>query len=573
MKRVLKELSPYKLHIVLSMLLAAVAVVCTLLVPIYIGQAVDTMAGVGASAKAEVDFAALYVIIRKMLAVIFGTALSQFFMSRVNNYICYKLTLDLRERAFQKTLYIPLKKMDAASQGDYVSRIITDADSFSDGMLLGFNQFFTGVMTIVGTIVFMMKINVTIALVVVALTPLSFLFAKFVAEKSKRYFSKQAVARGEVTEHVREGVSQHSLLKRFDYVEENEAEFFKLNDALTAYSLKATFYSSITNPGTRFINSLIYAGVIVAGSFVALSGGITVGALTSFLGYAREYSKPFNEITGVITEIQNAFVCGGRLFDLIDSEPVTDEGTKEIKNPGRIEFQHVDFSYTPEKPLIKDLNLSVQPGQRVAIVGPTGAGKTTFINLLMRFYEVDAGGVFVDGINIKDVSRHELRSQFGMVLQETWLKEASVLENVKMGRPNATREEVIEACKAAHAHEFIRRMPKGYDSLITGEGENLSHGQRQLLCIARLLLAKPPMLILDEATSSIDTRTEMLIQSAYAKIMEGRTTFIVAHRLSTILDADVILYMENGSVLEQGNHKELMKKNGKYATLYNSQFV
>jgi ATP-binding cassette subfamily B protein len=567
MKRVLKELSPYKLHIVISLLLAVVAVFCTLLVPIYIGQAVDTMVGKGA-----VDFSALYFIIKKMLAVIFGTALSQFFMSRCNNFICYKLTLDLRERAFQKTLYIPLKKMDAASQGDYVSRIITDADTFSDGMLLGFNQFFTGVMTIVGTIVFMLKINVTIALVVVALTPMSFLFAKFVATKTKRYFLKQAESRGEVTEHIREGVSQHSLLKRFDYVEENEEAFFKLNDKLTEYSLKATFYSSITNPGTRFINSLIYAGVIAAGSFVALSGGITVGALTSFLGYAREYSKPFNEITGVITEIQNAFVCGGRLFELIDSDPVVDEGTKEIENPGRIEFKHVDFSYTPEKPLIKDLNLSVQPGQRVAIVGPTGAGKTTFINLLMRFYEVDAGGVFVDGINIKEVSRQELRSQFGMVLQETWLKEASVLENVKMGRPDATYEEVIEACKAAHAHEFIRRMPQGYDSMIYGEGENLSHGQRQLLCIARLLLAKPPMLILDEATSSIDTRTEMLIQSAYAKIMEGRTTFIVAHRLSTILDADLILYMENGTVLEQGNHATLMAKNGKYATLYNSQF-
>lgn len=567
MKRILKELSPYKLHIVISLLLAVVAVLCTLLVPIYIGQAVDTMVG-----KDAVSFTELYVIIRKMLAVIFITALSQFFMSRCNNFICYKLTLDLRERAFQKTLYIPLKKMDAASQGDYVSRIITDADTFSDGMLLGFNQFFTGVMTIVGTIVFMLKINVTIALVVVALTPMSFLFAKFVATKTKRYFLKQAENRGEVTEHIREGISQHSLLKRFDYVEENEEVFFKLNDKLTEYSLKATFYSSITNPGTRFINSLIYAGVIAAGSFVALSGGISIGALTSFLGYAREYSKPFNEITGVITEIQNAFVCGGRLFDLIDSDPVVDEGTKEIENPGRIEFKHVDFSYTPEKPLIKDLNLSVQPGQRVAIVGPTGAGKTTFINLLMRFYEVDAGGVFVDGINIKEVSRQELRSQFGMVLQETWLKEASVLENVKMGRPDATREEVIEACKAAHAHEFIRRMPQGYDSMIYGEGENLSHGQRQLLCIARLLLAKPPMLILDEATSSIDTRTEMLIQSAYAKIMEGRTTFIVAHRLSTILDADLILYMENGTVLEQGNHTELMKKDGKYAALYNSQF-
>ena len=567
MKRILKELFPYGGYIILTLVLATYTVFATLLIPVYIGDAVDVIVG-----KNQTNFNELYFIIRKMILAIFVTGICQFFMNRCNNYICYRLTADVRERAFQKTLYLPLKKIDGASQGDYVSRIITDADSFSDGLLLGFNQFFTGVLTIVGTIVFMVKINVTIALLVVALTPLSILFAKFVAKKTGTYFKAQALSRGELTEMIREGITQHDLLRRFDYMEENEEAFCHQNDIMTEHSFKATFYSSVTNPGTRFINSLIYAGVIVVGSFVALRGGITVGSLTSFLGYAREYSKPFNEITGVITEIQNALVCGNRLFELIDAEPVVDEGKEKIKNPGRIEFRHVDFSYVKENPLISDLNLSVMPGQRVAIVGPTGAGKTTFINLLMRFYEVDNGGIFVDGINIKDVPRKELRSQFGMVLQETWLKEDTILNNLKMANPSATTEEIKEACKAAHAHDFIKKMPKGYDSLLHGAGENLSQGQRQLLCIARLMLAKPPMLILDEATSSIDTRTEMLIQGAFGKIMEGRTTFIVAHRLSTILDADVILYMENGHVLEQGDHKTLLAKNGKYAALYNSQF-
>lgn len=568
MKRGLQELSPYAGWILLSLVFAAVSVVATLMVPIYIGNAVDKILG-----KNQTDFAALYVILKKMAAMILAGAFAQYLMSRCNNYICYSFTKEVRRRAFEKTLRVPLKKIDSGSEGDFVSRIITDADAMSDGLLLGFNQFFTGMLTIVGTIVFMMKINVIIALVVVALTPLSFFFAKFVAEKTKTYFNAQAIARADLTEHIREGVSQMDLLRYFDSIEENRDEFYRQNTVLNDNAFRATFYSSVTNPGTRFINSLIYAGVIVAGSFVALRGGISIGALTTFLGYAREYSKPFNEVTGVITEMQNAYVCGKRLFDLIDAETVEDEGTEAIQNPGQIEFKNVCFSYTKEKPLIEDLNLIVEPGQRVAIVGPTGAGKTTFINLLMRFYETTSGGIYVDGVDIKDVPRAKLRENFGMVLQETWLKEDTIFNNLKMAKQDATREEVIEAAKAAYAHDFIRKMPKGYDTVLHGEGDNLSGGQRQLLCIARLMLAHPPMLILDEATSSIDTRTEMKIQSAFGKIMEGRTTFIVAHRLSTILDADIILYMENGKVMEQGSHGELLAKKGRYAALYNSQFL
>ncbi|MCR5546439.1 MAG: ABC transporter ATP-binding protein/permease [Lachnospiraceae bacterium] len=568
MKRALKELRPYMGYVVLSLIFALFSVIATLFVPIYIGEAVDCIVD-----KNQVDFNQLYFILKKMALMIVVGAIGQYLMGRCNNFICYGFTKDIRRQAFAKTLKLPLKKIDGASQGDYVSRIITDADALSDGLLLGFNQFFTGILTILGTIVFMMRINVGIALVVVALTPLSFFFAKFVASKTKTYFKAQAISRGDLTEHIREGITQMDLLKSFNYVDENAEEFIRQNDILNDNAFKATFYSSVTNPGTRFINSLIYAGVIVAGSFIALNGGITIGALTTFLGYAREYSKPFNEVTGVVTEMQNAVVCAKRLFDLIDSEEVVDDGTSEIKNPGHIEFKDVFFSYTKENPLIEHLNLEVLPGQRVAIVGPTGAGKTTFINLLMRFYETDQGGIFVDGVNIKDVSRGHLRSNFGMVLQETWLKEDTILNNLKMANPNATMDEIIEATKAAHAHSFIKKMPKGYDTLLQGEGDNLSQGQKQLLCIARLMLAHPPMLILDEATSSIDTRTEMKIQSAFGKIMEGRTTFIVAHRLSTILDADIILYMENGKVLEQGSHKELLKKQGRYAALYNSQFA
>ena len=568
MKRGLKELSPFMGWILLSLVFAGVSVVASLMVPIYIGNAVDTIIGPN-----QTDFAGLYGILKKMAAMIVAGAFAQYLMSRCNNYICYNFTKEVRRRAFEKTLRIPLKKIDGGSEGDFVSRIITDADAMSDGLLLGFNQFFTGVLTIVGTIVFMMRINVVIALVVVALTPLSFFFAKFVAGKTKTYFNAQAIARADLTEHIREGVSQQDLLRYFDSIEENRQEFSAQNDVLNDNAFRATFYSSVTNPGTRFINSLIYAGVIVAGSFVALSGGISIGALTTFLGYAREYSKPFNEVTGVITEMQNAYVCGKRLFALIDAKEVEDGGKGEIQNPGRIEFKDVFFSYTEEVPLIEHLNLCVKPGQRVAIVGPTGAGKTTFINLLMRFYETNSGGIYVDGVNIKDVPRSNLRENFGMVLQETWLKEDTIFNNLKMAKPDATKEEVMAAAKAAYAHDFIRKMPKGYDTVLHGEGDNLSGGQRQLLCIARLMLAHPPMLILDEATSSIDTRTEMKIQSAFHKIMEGRTTFIVAHRLSTILDADIILYMENGKVLEQGSHAELLTQNGRYAALYNSQFI
>ena len=567
MKRGLKEIRPYAGWILLSLVFALFSVFATLMVPIYIGNAVDTILG-----KGQTDFVALYAILRKMSVVILLGSVGQFFMARCNNYICYSFTKEIRRRAFEKVLRLPLKKIDGGSQGDFVSRIVTDADALSDGLLLGTNQFFTGILTIVGTILFMMRINVVIALVVVALTPLSFFFAKFVAQKTKTYFNAQAISRADLTEHIREGVSQMDLLRYFDSIEENNKAFCRQNDVLNDNAFRATFYSSVTNPGTRFINALIYAGVIVAGSFVALRGGISIGALTTFLGYAREYSKPFNEVTGVVTEMQNAFVCGKRLFDLIDATPVVDDGKNEIENPGRIQFKDVAFSYTKDEPLMEHLNLDVLPGQRVAIVGPTGAGKTTFINLLMRFYETDSGEILVDGVNIKDVPRAHLRANFGMVLQETWLKEDTIFNNLKMANPKASKDEIIAAAKAAYAHDFIKKMPKGYDTMLQGEGDNLSQGQKQLLCIARLMLAHPPMLILDEATSSIDTRTEMKIQSAFAKIMEGRTTFIVAHRLSTILDADLILYMEKGKVLEQGSHVELMAKHGRYAALYNSQF-
>ena len=568
MKRILRELKPYYLQLILSLLLAAVSVACTLYIPIAIGRAVDCMVGV-----AQVDFDGLFVLLTKMGIAIVLTVASSYLMALINNHMAYGLTGDLRKRAFEKILHLPVKDIDASSHGDYVSRLINDADNFSDGLLLGFSQGFTSVLTIAGTIVLMLGIRWQIGLLVIALSPLSMLLAKFIAEKTRAYFTAQAHDRGEVTEHLSESVEQQKLLRQLNAVEKDQKDFAEKNDRLKNSALKATFYSSITNPGTRFVNSLIYGGVVLLGAYLVTRGEMTVGILTAFLGYAREYSKPFNEITGVITEMQNAFVCGGRLFELMDTADEVDDGKEEIENPGRIEFKDVSFSYDKNHPLMQHLSLSVSPGQKVAIVGPTGAGKTTLINLLMRFYDVDEGAILIDGTDIRAVQREKLHEQFGMVLQETWLKDGTILENIRMGKKDATREEVTEAAKLSHAHDFIKKMKKGYDTLLTGEGGNLSAGQRQLLCITRLLLSPPPMLILDEATSSIDTRTEVLIQKSFARLMKGRTTFIVAHRLSTILDADLILYMENGTVCEQGTHAALLSQNGKYAALYNSQFV
>ena len=568
MKRILRELKPYFGRIALSLFLAAVSVCFTLWIPVAIGDAVDRMIGAG-----RVDFAGLFPILKRMAVAVTLTGGATYLMTVNNNHMAYALTRDVRKKAFDKLLSLPVKQIDAASHGDYVSRLITDADQFSDGLLLGFSQGFTSVLTIVGTIVFMLRIHFSIGLLVIALTPLSLFLAKFVADRSRVYFQMQAQDRGELTEHISESVGQQRLIRQLLAEQTNAAAFDQKNDRLKESAIKATFYSSITNPGTRFVNSLIYGAVVLMGAILVLEGVISVGTLTAFLGYAREYSKPFNEITGVITEMQNALVCGERLFALIDAPGEPDGGRDEIAHPGRIEFCDVSFSYRPDKPLLRHLNLSVLPGQKVAIVGPTGAGKTTLINLLMRFYDVGEGRILIDGTDIRSVPRAHLRQQFGMVLQETWLKEASIFENIRMGKEDATLQEVTEAAKFSRADGFIHKMKDGYDTILRAEGGNLSAGQRQLLCITRLMLDPPPMLILDEATSSIDTRTEMVIQRSFARLMKGRTTFIVAHRLSTILDADIILYMEDGTVKEQGTHEQLLQKKGGYAKLYESQFA
>ena len=568
LKRILKELKPFFGHILLSLVCALVTVILTLEIPVLTGEAVDCILGPG-----QVDFDALTEILQQMAVVVAATFFSQWIMNRVNNLITYRVTCNMRQRAFEKMLQMPLKQIDGHSQGDYMSRIVTDADVFSDGLLMGFTQLFTGVLTIVGTIGFMLRISIPIALVVILLTPVSLLMAKFIADRTYRMFQLQAKYRGDQTSFVEEMVEHKKVVRLFSYEEQAKEEFDRKNELLSDSSLKATFYSSITNPATRFVNSLIYAGVGISGALLAIRGGISVGALTSFLGYASQYAKPFNEISGVVTELQNAFACAARIFEMMDVTIEPETVTEYLEEPkGRVCFENVAFSYDKEKPLISDLNLVVEPGQRVAIVGPTGSGKTTLINLLMRFYEVDQGRITVDGVDIRSLSLENLRSSFGMVLQETWLKEGTILENLRMANPAATREEVVEAAKAAHAHEFIRRLPKQYDTVLGADGGNLSQGQKQLLCIARVMLHLPPMLILDEATSSIDTRTEMKIQEAFAKMMRGRTTFVVAHRLSTIRESDIILFMKDGHVVEQGDHDSLLKKNGYYANLYYSQF-
>lgn len=568
-KRVLVELKTYRLQIVLSLICAVLTVIFTLLVPVLTGKAVDCMIGSG-----QIQWDGLYQILEKMALAIVGTCFFQWLMNRINNYITYDITKNMRQKAFEKMLVMPIKNIDSHSHGDYMSRIATDADVFSDGLLMGFTQLFTGVLTILGTIFFMVRVSLQIALVVIVLTPVSLLVAKFVASRTYAMFRLQAKHRGEQTAYADEMIENQSVVSAFSYNEKAKEEFDVLNDRLADSSLKATFYSSITNPTTRFVNSLIYSGVGVAGAILAISGGITVGGLTSFLGYASQYAKPFNEISGVVTELQNAIACAARIFEIIDAPAVEESRENHLSDvEGKIVFEDVAFSYDPSKPLIEHLNLTVEPGQRIAIVGPTGSGKTTLINLLMRFYDTTHGKITIDGVNIRSIPRANLREKFGMVLQETWLKEGTIRENLLFANPDATEEEMVQAARTSHAHEFIKRLPNGYDTYIKGDDGSLSQGEKQLLCIARLMLALPPMLILDEATSSIDTRTEMKIQEAFQTMMEGRTTFVVAHRLSTIREADVILYMQDGKVLEQGNHQELLEKNGYYAKLYRSQFV
>lgn len=567
-KRILKLLRPYTGFIILSLIFALGTVVSTLMIPVLEGRAIDHIIG-----KGDVDFDGLLFVLKEIAGVAAITFFCQLFMNLINNHITYSVAKTLRQKAFERLLRVPVKVIDGESHGDIASRIVTDADSFTDGLLLGFTQLFTGVMTIAGTIIFMIRIRFTIALVVIIATPISLLIARFISKKSYQFFRQQSKDRGDLTEYIDERISLEDLVSQLGAQEISKEEFTKKNDKLTDSAVKATFFSSLTNPSTRFVNAVIYAVVGAVGAMLAVAGSISVGELTSFLGYAREYARPFNEITGVITEMQNAIACAARIFELIDEKQVEDcDGEFDGEVSGRVEMEHVDFSYVPEKPLITDLNVKVDPGEKVAIVGPTGAGKTTLINLLMRFYDVNAGAVKIDGRDIRSVSRNALRSRFGMVLQETFLFTGSIRDNLTLGKPDATDEEIIEASKAAHAHDFIRKLPDGYDTVLTASGGTLSQGQKQLLCIARLMLALPPMLILDEATSSIDTRTEIKIQDAFAKMMKGRTTFVVAHRLQTIRDADLILYMENGHVLEQGSHSELLAKNGYYARLYRSQY-
>lgn len=570
LKKVLRYIRKYLWLMILSVILAAVTVIFTLYLPILTGQAVDMMMD-----KGRVRFTDLHGILMKMVIAIAITGVAQWLMNILNNRVTYLVVRDIRKDAFEKIQKLPLKYLDAHPSGDIVSRIIADVDQFADGLLLGFTQAFTGVLTIVGTLLFMLRINVWITLVVVLVTPLSFFVAAFIAKKTHIMFQKQSETRGEQTGLINEMVENLSVVQAFGYEENALQRFDVINDRLEKYSLRAIFFSSITNPSTRFVNNLVYAGVGITGALFAIHGRLSVGKLTTFLSYANQYTKPFNEISGVITELQNALTCAGRVFDLMEQEEEIPEDSKEHIDQcvGNVTIDHVDFSYVEDKPLIQDLHLSVKSGQRVAIVGPTGCGKTTIINLLMRFYDVNKGAIYIDGKDIRELSRKNLRSQYGMVLQETWLKDASVLENILFGREDATREEAIAAAKMSHAHSFIKRLPEGYDTILSENGENLSQGQRQLLSITRVILCKPSILILDEATSSIDTRTEIKIQNAFAKMMEGKTSFIVAHRLSTIQNADIILVMKDGKIIEQGNHEELLEKKGFYSELYMSQFA
>ena len=571
LRRILRYIRPYWPLVILSLLLSALTVGLTLYVPILTGRGVDYIIG-----KDQVNFTGLLAVITGILISVAVTAVAQWIMNHINNKITYRVVRDLRVQAFDHLEELPLSYVDRHSSGDLISRIVTDIDQFSDGLLLGFTQLFTGVATIVGTIAFMLSINPWTTLIVVALSPLSFVVANFVSRKSFTMFKKQSETRGELTGFTSEMLGGLKVVQAFGHQEEACREFDEINRQLAQYSLKATFFSSITNPTTRFMYSAIYAGVAIVGCFSTIAGALTVGQLSSFLSYTNQYTKPFNDITSVLTEFQNSIASAARVFELLDepAAPAEPADAVVLSEPeGRILLNQVDFSYTPEVPLIQNLNLSVEPGQRIAIVGPTGCGKTTLINLLMRFYDVQAGSIQVDGHDIRQITRQSLRTSYGMVLQETWLKSVSIRDNIAYGRPDATEDEVIEAAKKAHAHSFIKRMPEGYDTIITEGGGNLSQGQKQLLCIARIMLCLPPMLILDEATSSIDTMTEIRIQRAFETLMQGRTSFVVAHRLSTIQTADVILVMDQGHIIEQGNHEELLAKKGFYYRLYNSQFA
>lgn len=571
MSKILGYIRQYWFYLILSLVLAALSVVLTLYIPILTGRAIDLIIE-----KGKVDFTGILPILRNMVIAIFVTALAQWLMNICNNKMTYNIVRDIRREAFEKIEILPLKYLDSHSEGEIVSRVIADVDQFADGLLMGFTQLFTGVITIAGTLLFMLSINVKITLVVVLVTPLSFVVAAFIAKRTFSMFKLQSETRGEQTSLINEMIGGQKVVQAFNHEDEAMKKFDEINERLQKYSLRAIFFSSTVNPSTRFINSLVYAGVGVTGAISAIGGGITVGQLSCFLSYANQYTKPFNEISGVITELQNAIACAARIFELIEEQPQIPDAKDAIQLTdinGEVKLAHVDFSYSPTRKLIEDFNLTVKPGQRVAIVGPTGCGKTTIINLLMRFYDVDGGEIKVSDVPIREMTRQSLRAGYGMVLQETWLSSGTIRENICMGKPEATEEEMIEAAKASFADGFIRRLPNGYDTVIGEDGGNLSQGQKQLLCIARVMLCLPPMLILDEATSSIDTRTELKIQTAFARMMKGRTSFIVAHRLSTIQEADIILVMRDGHIVEQGNHETLLAQNGFYAQLYNSQFA
>ena len=571
LKKVLRYIRKYAFFLICSLVLAAVTVALTLYVPILTGQAIDSIVRPG-----DVDFANVASILRKIGTAVLVTMAAQWVMNVCNNKITYCVVRDIRDEAFKKIQELPLSYIDSHSYGEIVSRVIADVDQFADGLLMGFTQLFTGVITILGTLLFMLSVNVGITLVVVLITPVSLLVASFIAKRTYEMFKLQSETRGEQTALVEEILGNQKVVQAFGYEDDAQKRFDEINDRLRKCSLRGIFFSSITNPATRFVNSLVYAGVGIAGAFFVIQGGLSVGKLSCFLSYANQYTKPFNEISGVVTELQNALACAGRIFDLVEEQPQAPEAADAIsleEVDGSVKMEDVYFSYEPDQKLIEDFNLSVKPGQRVAIVGPTGCGKTTLINLLMRFYDVRRGRIVVSGRDIREITRESLRKNYGMVLQETWLRQGTIRDNIVMGRPDATEEEMIEAAKASHAHGFIKRLPNGYNTVIGEDGGSLSQGQKQLLCIARVMLCLPPMLILDEATSSIDTRTEIRIQSAFSKMMQGRTSFIVAHRLSTIREADVILVMKDGHIIEQGNHHNLLKKNGFYATLYNSQFT
>ena len=570
-QKILTYIQKYRLYLIISILLALVTVAFTLYIPILIGRAIDCIVG-----KGNVNFEKMFPVFSQIAVLTLFTALAQWVMNLVNNKMTYHVARDIRNQAIEKIEVLPLNYLDTHSGGDTLSRIITDVDQFSDGLLMGFTQLFTGVVTIIGTLVFMLSVNPIITVVVVVITPMSLFVARFVSSRTYHLFRLQSEIRGEQTAFIEEMIENQKVVQAYNHQQENQQKFDEINQRLAKSSVKALFFSSLTNPSTRFVNNIVYGGVALSGGLMAIAGSLTVGSLVTFLSYANQYTKPFNEISGVITELQNALACADRVFELLETpSEISDAENTQLpeKIKGDIALKQVYFSYTPDRKLIEDFNLQVKSGQRIAIVGPTGCGKTTLINLLMRFYDTISGEIAVDGYEIKSVTRNSLRRNYGMILQETWLKSGTIKENITIGKPNATDEEIIEACKKAHSHNFIKRLPNGYDTVIGEDGGDLSQGQKQLLCISRIMLSLPPMLILDEATSSIDTRTEMRIQNAFQKMMKGRTSFIVAHRLSTVKNADILLVMKDGHIIEQGTHEQLLAQGGFYSNLYNSQFA